>query len=233
MLAIEADAISHEALHSSLAILEREMNVVLMYLANVGTQAALIAGFVFVIFYDGPDFTDEESVHPVAAGFSMAATVVCFSAMIFTVVCSTVSSSLGPQMALKGTDTSAMRRAVDCMKQDRRQIVTAFAIGVVAFYIVCFVLLWVKLMSQTWNAIICSLILIIGFCFLVCAWRRMARQYALDDKQSSTFFPSIMTGRRSRPDGGDKVSGREYVKRAKEMQRAAERGGIPSVAGNV
>ena len=85
----------------------------------------------------------------------MCATVTCFSAMIFTVVCSTVSSSLGPTMALKGEDTSAMRRAVDYMKSDRRQIVAAFTLGVIAFYVVCLVLIWVKLLHQKWNAAIC------------------------------------------------------------------------------
>ena len=112
MLAIEANAISHEvpparcaalllrpvildaspasprpqALHGSLAILEREMNVVLLYLGNVGTQAALIAGFIFAIMVDGPG----DGVHPVASFFAMTSTVICFSAMIFTVVCATV-----------------------------------------------------------------------------------------------------------------------------------------------
>ena len=43
--------------------LEREMNVVLMYMSNVGTQASLFAGFVFVAFYE-PLFNNNPDVTP-------------------------------------------------------------------------------------------------------------------------------------------------------------------------
>ena len=50
MLTLEASAIANEAQERGLHILEKEMNAVLIYLSNVGTQAALIAGFVFICF---------------------------------------------------------------------------------------------------------------------------------------------------------------------------------------
>ena len=118
MLAAEANAIAHEAMHGSLSILEREMNVVLMYMSNVGTQASLFAGFVFVAFYE-PLFNNNPDAHPVASVFGMVMATVSFSAMVYTVVCSTISSSLGPTLALKGSDTSSMRKAVEYMKLDR------------------------------------------------------------------------------------------------------------------
>jgi hypothetical protein len=57
MLALEGNAVAHEAYAHSLGILEREMNMILHYLGSIGTQAALIAGFVFVLY-------TEEVRHP-------------------------------------------------------------------------------------------------------------------------------------------------------------------------
>ena len=64
MLAAEANAIADEAFASSLSLLEREMQVVLQHLNNLGTQAALIAGFVFVVYADGVTF---QGVPPVVS----------------------------------------------------------------------------------------------------------------------------------------------------------------------
>ena len=176
MLRVEAEAISNEAMSSSLAILEREMNVVIAYLNNVGTQASLFAGFIFVMFIDVP----MDTVHPFFRVLTMASSVLCFSTMIYTVVCSTVASSMGPQMALKGADSSAMRRAVEFMKTDRQRIVVAFAFGVISFELACLVLLWVKMIDEWYNAAVSSFILVVGFIILILSVRRMYSQYRLD-----------------------------------------------------
>ena len=211
MLRVEADAIANEALHGSLAILEREMNVILAYLNNVGTQAALCAGFAFALFY--------EVENPQNAFISIAlmvSAVASFSAMIYTVVCSTISASLGPMMAFKGEDSSAMRRAVDSMKGDRRRIVNAFAFGIICIEITCFILIWVKLdvwvnRSEIFNAIVCSILFILGFAYMVTNIRMMQMNYRLPD--SVTNAPDAQGGKK-------KLKGSDYIKRADELQSA-------------
>ena len=138
MLHLEATALANEAQEHGLHILEKEvriaditapemplqrlaertcvthdspqMNAVLLYLSNVGTQAALISGFVFVCFTEEVVLVDDD-VHPAISLLGMGTAISCFAAMIYVIVCSTVSSSLGPILALKGKDISAMRRA--------------------------------------------------------------------------------------------------------------------------
>ena len=120
MLQIEANAVANEAFAHSLALLEREMDIVLSHLTNLGTEAALVAGFVFVIFTNEIKLDNEA-----LAMMSMGSATSCFGAMMYVVVCATISRSLGPMLALKGSDPSAMRRAVEEMKHDRQRIVIA------------------------------------------------------------------------------------------------------------
>ena len=125
-------------------------------------------------------------------------------------------------MALKGSDTSSMRRAVDYMKLDRKNIVFAFALGVISFEAVCLVMIWVTLIDQWWTAIVCSVVLCIGFGFLWCAVRRMQQQYRLDDSAENTFMPSMMSGTRIVKAGGEKMAAKDYLKKAKEVRKAQQ-----------
>lgn len=134
MLQAEATAITHEAFHSGSALAPRHPRAgdecdtnVGIYLSNVGTQASLIAGFVFVLF------TEEvpvrvDTVHPTSSVVVMMAATACFGAMIYTVVCllDHVEQPRSDDGALKGAETSSMRRAVEHMKIDRHYIVRVF-----------------------------------------------------------------------------------------------------------
>ena len=112
MLQVEAHAIRDEALTAALGLLEREMHLVVNHLPNLGTQAALISGFVFVLIAD-EGIWDLEALHPVQTLLTMSLTTICFGAMLYVVVCSTICCSLGPVAAFTGRESSAMRRAVE------------------------------------------------------------------------------------------------------------------------
>ena len=118
MFAAERDALKWEAYSGALSIQEREMTVVMSYLDNLGTQAALLAGFAFTCYTD--DMGLPEDLHPVLEGIFMMTVSLCVSTMLFTVVSSTLVSSLGPAMALRGKDGTAMRIAVEHMKTNRK-----------------------------------------------------------------------------------------------------------------
>ena len=91
MLEAERQAMKWEAYHSSLNILEREMQLVTDYLANVGGQAALMAGFLFVCF------TEEIVVpsNPAVECIFMACVLLAMGAFLYTIISSTMLSVLG------------------------------------------------------------------------------------------------------------------------------------------
>lgn len=214
MLQVEANAIANEAFAHSLALLEREMDIVLQHLTNLGTEAALISGFVFVIF------TNEIPIENEAlAMLSMAFSTACFGAMVYVVVCATISCSLGPMLALKGNDPSAMRRAVEEMKHDRRRIVLAFTIGMGSFGVLPFILLWNRLLDylpgRLYNGVVCSCIMAIAGICLVVSVRRMVQKYHIDESVSIAQSP-----------GGSpaQVTGKEYLKRVGAVRKAEAAG---------
>lgn len=98
MLTLEANAIAEEAFRFSLRLLEREMQVILQHLNNLATEAALIAGFVFVVHSGG---VTVDSLHPLVAVLAMASATACLGAMMYVVVSATIACSQGPESALK------------------------------------------------------------------------------------------------------------------------------------
>lgn len=210
MLELDANAIAHEAFASTLGLLEKEMNVVLQHIGNLGTQGALIAGFVFSLFLDDVIFGED---YGVLFTLAMVSATMSFGSMLYVVVCSTLTSSLGPMMALKGSDSTAMRRAVEMMKKDWRRIVFAFSIGVSSFELLSLVLVWNRLIDHWYSALICSCIMAIAAGSLAISVRRIVRQYHIDDTVDAT--PTLGGG------GATQVSGREYLKRAQKAKEAS------------
>jgi len=210
MLKIEADAVANEAFAHSLGLLEREMDIVLNHLTNLGTEASLVAGFVFVIFTNEIKLDNEA-----LAMMSMGSATSCFGAMMYVVVCATFSCSLGPMLALKGNDPSAMRRAVEEMKSDRNTIVFAFIIGMATFEILGFVLLWNRLLiylpERVYNAALCSTIMAVAAVSLIVSVNRMIKKYHIDDNASASLTPGQTP---------PQVTGTEYLKRVNELRNA-------------
>lgn len=147
----------------------------------------------------------------------MASATACFGACIYTVVCSTVTSILGPTMALKGTRTEAMRLAVEHMKADRRTIVRAFAIALATFLVVCFLLILTKLLEHQWyNAMICILILLLAVIALILSVRKQLTQYSYEERHFAAIGADVDTGAEA------KMSGQEYLARAQKVRRAED-----------
>ncbi|KAL1522124.1 hypothetical protein AB1Y20_021766 [Prymnesium parvum] len=142
MLEAERQALKWEAYHASLDIIEREMTVLLQFLSNIGTVGTLIAGFTWA------GFSDEympEHMSETTEIFFMGFITLAFGSMVSTVFASMATSTLGPALALKGVDGTAMRRAVERMKLERRRALTAFTVGGVSFAAAFLVLIWAKL----------------------------------------------------------------------------------------
>ena len=100
--------VSRQAYHASLDIVEREMQVILNFLANISTVGALLAGFVWNTLSD--EFMPEHMSQGVEILFTCVLSS-SFGAMLYSVITATVVQTLGPAMALKGKDGTAMRCA--------------------------------------------------------------------------------------------------------------------------
>jgi len=215
MLQAETDALKYEAFHSSLNILEREMNLLVSYLTNVGTQASLFAGFCYVCFTVEVEI---DELHPgVVALYTVTATT-AFGCMMYAVICSTVSVSLGPLMALKGKEFSAFRTAVEHMKADKRNVLRAFAAGTIIFQVLVGMLLWFRLYSvhQFYNGALPTAILLAFFFATARSVRTMSANY--DAPNSSAIS------------GQGVVSGNEFLTKAKVARvagRCAPRNAAP------
>ena len=105
--------------------------------ANVGTQAALLGGFSFGLITKLDEDTDQalEGAFLGMAAFS-------FGMFMYAIICSTLVMSLGPTKAFKGRESSAMRKAIEDMKVDRKKINVAFMLGVVAFQALVCLQIW-------------------------------------------------------------------------------------------
>jgi len=195
MLQAERNALHFEAQHSSLGILEREMGIVLQYLVNVGTQAALLGGFAFSLIAEVG-----EDVPRWLEGMYLSLAALSFGMFMFTVICSTLSASLGPTKAFKGREAGAMRDAVENMKKDRRMISGTFNVGVIAFEALVCVQVWLNVHSgDDWPVgVPCTIVLVGCFGWLAIGWHRISSQYTFDERGVDSNI----------------VSANEYVQRA-------------------
>ena len=88
MLEAERAALATEAYHNSLSILEREMGVLLQYLTNIGTQAALLGGFVFgSLATEVVKAGEDGQVAAWFEGLFLGASAFSFGMMMYTVRC--------------------------------------------------------------------------------------------------------------------------------------------------
>jgi len=215
MLRMEADAVTSAAFVNSLALVKREMELVVKQLMNIGTEAALLAGFSFIIFKDS--VTSEIRIdNEFMSMLSIGSATTCFTAATYSVVCATFSCSHGPMLALKGNDPSAMRRAVQEMKHDRRRIMYAFMIGMATFEFLGFVLLWNQLLryfpSRIYNAVICSTLMLIAAICLIVSVHSMLKKYGVDETVGLSPTALGATPRQQ--------TGEEYLDRVSELRHA-------------
>lgn len=188
MLEAERQAMKWEAYHSSLNILEREMQLVIDYLSNVGNQAALMAGFLFVCLTE--EIVVPEDSNPAVECLFMMTVLLAMSAFIYSIVASTLLSVLGarppprrppsarrrrpttsppragPTMGLKGKDGTSMRQAVEGMKHFRNNIMNAYYFGLLMFSVSAVWLVWFKLEHSYTAAVNTVIIIIASFCML-------------------------------------------------------------------
>jgi len=179
MLEAERQALSREAYVATLALLEKEMTIIVDYCNAMSTQAALIGGFVWACFsgeYAPEPHELNAFTETLYFGFSSAG----FAFMMCTVIAAMVTSNLGPIRALKGHEPDAMRRAVERMKLDRHRVFTAFFLGILSNAGAFFTLIWLKLDSLAARTVTTLIAIIICVaCFLL--MKNAAAAYSVDD----------------------------------------------------
>ena len=215
MLAAEREAVMREAYHMSLDIVEREMNAVLTYLGNVGTQAALLAQLAWVFFaeeYQPADMSEAEEVT------LLCAATISFGAMLCVVLLSATVTSLAPPMALKGKDGATMRLVVEQMKIDQRRCGLVFRLGLVAFAVAFLIMACSQGKFEhsstkiTVTAVWCGVVAALAY-----ALRLTAAAYA----PARTAGWSVAAGMPMQGQGV--VSGAEFVRKADAVRAATPR----------
>lgn len=131
-----------------------------------------------------------------------------FGMLLFCVIASTLTTSLGPTKAYKGKDSASMRMAVTHMKQARAPVQTlsccrlwplnsriavvlqdqniikwVFMIGILFFAIAFLVILWEKL-HEVANRILCIVAWVICMSSLAWFWRRTRNRYKFEETKA-------------------------------------------------
>ena len=217
MLEAERAALKWEAYHGSLNIVEREMGVLLQFLTNVGTIGALLAGFIWNTLSD--EFWPEHMSEVAEIAFTGC---VCFAfgSMIFSVFSAIVTQTLGPTMALKGQDGTAMRKAVEHMKIERWRVLVGMSAGMLGFAVAFLILLWHKV-EFTASAILGTVIWAVVLVTLLVSVRSTVMNFAVPEASPMA--------------GAGVVSGEDYLRKVGHAapavaapSRVAVRSGSPT-----
>ena len=157
MLSAERDALAAEVWHGSLNIVERELNILLGFMTNVGTLSALLGGFAFSLLGDVG-----EDVHPVLECLFLSTGVLCFGCFMYVVLISTLCASLAPRKAFKDREKAAMRVAIAEMEVDKRRLNRVFNMGVLLFMVLVVLLTWLNLHDGDWPIFVVVTVLVSG-----------------------------------------------------------------------
>ena len=119
-------------------------------------------------------------------GLFLGASAFSFGMMMYTVLISTLSASLGPTMALKGKDGSAMRLAIQHMRRDKQLVMRAFFAGTFAFLAVIIMQVWLIVHDDDLAQFI-AVALVLVACILFTLWsiRKIFRQYTVEQSSGS------------------------------------------------
>ena len=152
MIEAERKALADGVVHSSLAILEREMTIILNYINNVSTSAALLAGLYFG--YIQPLWPRQEDKLRVPEGGLLESVLICasvlaFGLLMYTVLLATLSTSLAPTKAFKDREHSSMRTAIEQLSRDKSRIMRAYQGGILVLTIPIIIEVWVTLQNYT------------------------------------------------------------------------------------
>jgi hypothetical protein len=122
MLAAERAALTHEVNHDALNIRERELNINLNFMNNIGTMAALLGGFAFSLIAGVP-----EDVNVWLEAIHLGLGVLSFGCSMYCVLVSTQCSHLAPRKAFKDSQNSAVAFAIHEMDIDCKRVSRVFA----------------------------------------------------------------------------------------------------------
>jgi len=188
MLEAEREALKREAFAASLRLVEQEMEIALRTLTNIGTQAALLVTTAWTLFSLEymPSILEEPDHAPIAYemcyfGFSTAASFI----LVAVVLLSTVIVSLGPGLALQGSDQASMRIAVNKLNRDTRLVMYAFALGIFLYCGSFLSLMWGRLQHVA-TGVLCTVIVAISAVACTTLWWLLVVRYRVHPRASST-----------------------------------------------
>ena len=156
MLRAEQAALEQHGKAELLRILDREFEYYKSSYDNVGTQAALISGFIVAVLVtletsndhrQQSDLTPSKLPHWVVDIYHVCS-FVALMALMYTVIAVTTVTVWGPGLALRGSSPTAMETAVLGVKKARWEIYTAFFVGVISFIFMAITVAWIQMDFQ-------------------------------------------------------------------------------------
>ena len=153
MLRAEQAALEQHGRAELLRILDREFEYYKNSYDAVGTQAALIAGFIVAVLVTldtSKTHREESDVTPSDLPTAVVQSYHSFAfcslmSLIYTVMSVTTVVVWGPNLALRGTSPSSMERAVTGIKKARWGIYISFFLGVMFFLFMAVTVAWVQM----------------------------------------------------------------------------------------
>lgn len=179
MLEAERIALSAEVHHASLNIIERELNILLTFMTNVGTMSALLGGFAFS-FISGVG----EDIHIVIEAIYLGMSVLCFGGFMYVVLVSTLCTYIAPRKAFKDKEKAAMRQAITEMEEDCKFINRIFSLSVLTFMVLLVLQVHMVLHSGDWPVFVVATVLVVAVTAATFySIQSMHRRYAVSEAQ--------------------------------------------------
>ena len=173
MLAADRLLLETNMKQKAIQLREKELNLFVENFSSIGTQAAVLAGFIITCFVV---IAIPDTAHVLAKGllhffaiFSICANIICVSM-------STIVTVWGSGMALRGAEGS-MDEAVDGMNNERGLIFKSFAMGL--FGNLCTVTCACWILMDTPLALVGSLMILYAFYIIATNTRRISQKFSL------------------------------------------------------
>ena len=202
MISAEYYALDQSAVQSLIAIRARELDHILDRFNNMGTQAALMAGFAITTI-TAIDVTGHETKDAVQH-FFFASSSVCVAASMHSIIMTTYLANWGPGLALRGPRGSVSRAYV-AMMSERNNVEFSFSIAVVFFIMQTILAIWSLDGSRkaTFDCIAGTVILGGGACAtFIYLYQCKLRLHFDDSTPLDMGTPSANTGTQGAGSGG-------------------------------
>ena len=185
MLSAEHYALEHRAIQALLDIRQREVDYMTQRFGSIGTQSALIGGFVVSALTGIQPGGDENTLTGVKQAF-WATSALSLACSVHCILNSTFVAVWGPGLALRGP-TGSVSRAYHSMVSERKHIMIAYVLSLFFFVVQTVMGFFILDAKPGWSmsAILAAVVMISGLCYSGFTLYRMSDRFFFTDHKIS------------------------------------------------